>query len=94
MFVEFVISEDLSVNPEETLSSLSTYISLVPKVEVYRYSDKAMVASLAADSEFATSTEAGVKTGLFADFDPTGMYLKFIAPSVRLTLTNDLYYTN
>ena len=90
MYVEFLISEDLSVNPEETLSSLSTYFSLVPKVEVYRYSDNAMVASLTAESEYSTSTEAGVKTGLFADFDPVGMYLKFLAPSVRLTLTNDL----
>ena len=78
----------------ETLSSPELYYSRVPTVELYRYSDNTMVKSLIAEDSFVDSEAAGVKTGIYSDFDQAAMYFKFIAPSVRLNLTKieRLYY--
>ena len=57
--------------------------SRLPFVEVYRYSDKTLVASLTKEQNMAN----GFYTGLLTDYDRKSMYFKIIAPTVRLTMT-------
>ena len=58
------------------------YYSKVPTVEIYRYSDNALVTNLTVES----ANSDGLSSGIFTDFDESTMYLKFIAPSVRMTI--------
>ena len=58
----------------------------VPTIEIYRYSDNSLVASLARGETY----EDGFYSEFFTDYDRTTMYFKLIAPSVRLNMISFL----
>ena len=65
------------------------YYSRVPVIEVYRYTDNTLVATLTREK---THMNGGFFTGLLTNYDRKSMYFKIIAPTVRLTMTISLLF--
>lgn len=70
----------------------SNYFSRVPRVEIYRYSDNAIVASLG--TSLSLPKTGALKTEEYTDFNETQMYFKFTAPSERNDKVNASRYSS
>lgn len=86
LFVKFTF-DDFDYNKP------ANYYSRVPVIEVYRYTDNTLVATLTRETTHKdTEKIGGFYTGLLTNYDRESMYFKIIAPTVRLTMTISLSF--
>ena len=77
MYAQFEIEDYDSNNKAD-------FYSRVPVIEVYRYTDNSLVATLNRGDSYSK----GFYSEFLINYDRTAMYFKIIAPTVRLTMTS------